>query len=109
MHPVQNSPECFWRTRRVWFRHRIRPEQALEVGREECGIVRTLAPDAPEGKAVLGESDVPHLPADVTDPAKRNPEPVVGFGLIEQPEGVVAGEDDLFDGESQPGHFYFSF
>src|SRR5262249_25768729 len=29
--------------------------------------------------------------------------------LVEQPEGVVSGEDDLLDGELQPGHDYFSF
>src|SRR5262249_13686325 len=29
--------------------------------------------------------------------------------LVEQPNGVVPGEDDLLDGELQPGHGYFSF
>ena len=33
----------------------------------------------------------------------------VGGRLVEQPDGVVAGEDDLLDGELQPGHGYFSF
>src|SRR5262249_48776226 len=90
-------------------RHRVRPEQALEVGREECVIVRPLAPDAPERQAVLGEGDVAHLPGDVADAAGRLSEPLVGGRLVEQADGVVAGEDDLFDGELQPGHDYFSF
>src|SRR5262249_52034180 len=82
------------------------PEQALEVGREEYAVVGPLVSDAPESQAVLGEGDVADLPGDVADPARREPEPVVGGRLVEQPDGVVAGEDDLFDGELQPRHGY---
>lgn len=45
----------------------------------------------------------------VADAARRLPEPLVSGSLVEQPDGVVAGEADLLDGELQPGHGYFSF
>jgi len=40
MHPVQHRPEFGWGIRRVRLRHRVRPEQALEVGRKECVLRR---------------------------------------------------------------------
>src|SRR5262249_39386322 len=109
MHPVQHRPEFGRGIRRVRLRHRTRPEQALEFGREECVVVRPLAPDAPQRQAVLGEGDVADLPGDVADAARRQPKPLVGGRLVEQPDGVVPGEDNLLDGELQPGHGYFSF
>src|SRR5262249_48626938 len=45
-----------------------------------------------------------HLPADMTDTARRHPIPVLGLGLVEQSKRVVAGEDDLVDGELNAIH-----
>src|SRR5205823_13214226 len=45
----------------------------------------------------------------VADAARRLPEPVGRRRLVEQPDGVVAGEDDLLDCELEPRHGYFSF
>ena len=99
MHSVQYRPEFGWGIRRACLRHRVRTEQALEVGREECVIVRPLAPDAPQRQAVLGEGDVAHLPGDMADAARRQPKPLVGGRLVEQSKGVVPGDDDLLDGK----------
>jgi hypothetical protein len=50
-----------------------------------------------------------HLPADVTDAARRLSKPLGCGSLIEKPDGVIAGKDDLLDGKLQTGHDYFSF
>src|SRR5262249_44721594 len=58
---------------------------------------------------VLGEGDVAHLPGDVADATWRLPEPLGRRRLVEQPDGVLAGKDDLLDGELESGHDYASF
>src|SRR5262249_50284269 len=45
----------------------------------------------------------------MTYTAWRLSQPLRWGRLIEQPGGVLAGEDNLVDGELQPGHDYCSF
>src|SRR5262245_52876878 len=45
-----------------------------------------------------------HLPADVTDAARRLSKPLDPRRLIQQPEGVVASKDDLLDGQLESIH-----
>src|SRR5262249_49502526 len=109
MHPVQHRPEFGGRVGRACLWHRGHPEQAPEVGPEECGIATLLAANAPQGQAILPVGDVPHLPGDVADAARRLLKPLGCRGLVEQSDGVVASEDDLFDRQLKSRHGYFSF
>src|SRR5438270_13983441 len=111
MHPIQHRPDFGWSEvfRRVSVRHRIRAEQAHELLREQALILWLLPSNAPQRQPVLGKGQMAHLPCDVTDTARRLSKPVGWGRLIEKPKGVVAGEDDLLDGELQSGHGYFSF
>src|SRR5262249_38899114 len=45
MYTVQHRPKFAWRVCRISLRHRVRPEQTPEVGREEFGIAGPLSPD----------------------------------------------------------------
>jgi len=50
-----------------------------------------------------------HLPGDMSDAARRLPEPL-GYGrMVKKSDGMVAGKNDLLDGKLQAGHDYFSF
>jgi hypothetical protein len=57
----------------------------------------------------LLEGDGAHLPGEVADAIGRLAEPLVRRRLVEQSDGVVAGEDELLDGKLESGHDYFSF
>src|SRR5579871_1316877 len=109
MNPVQHHPEFGGGISRIRLRHRVRTEQALEFGREECAVIRPLAPDAPKRQAVLGEGYVADLPGDVADTASRQSKPFVSGRSVEQPDGVIPGKDDLFDGVLKSSHDYSSF
>jgi len=101
MNSIQDRPNFAWRgvLGRVSLRHRLRPEEANEVLRDKGFVLRLLSPNAPQGQPVLGKCQMTDLPADMTDAARSYPKPVGGGRLIEQPDGVVTSEDDLFDGE----------
>src|SRR5438045_1727147 len=64
-----------------------------------CIILGLFPSNAPKRQAVLGESDVAHLPGDVAEPARRLSKPLGHRRLVEQPQRVVAGEVDLLYGQ----------
>jgi hypothetical protein len=55
-------------------------------------------------QTVLGKSQMTHLPCNVADTAWRLSKPLRCWCLIEKPNGVVAGKDDLLNGKLQAGH-----
>jgi hypothetical protein len=99
MHPVKHGPEVR-RARvlgRVGVRHRLVPEEAPVRLRDQFAVLGLDSSNAPQRQAVLGIRQVADLPADVTDPAGRLPKPLGHGSLVEEFDGVVAGEDDLLD------------
>lgn len=110
MHPVKHGPEVRWAgvLGRIGVRHRLVPEEAAVRLRDQIAVLGLHSSNAPQGQPVLGIRQVTDLPADMTDPGGRLPKPL-GYGrLVEKPDGVCAGEDDLLDAELQAGHASFS-
>src|SRR5262249_55402690 len=93
---------------RVGVRHRLVPEKAPVRLRDQFAVLGLRSSDAPQHQAVLGSRQGADLPTDVTDPAGRLPKPLGHGSLAGKFDGVVAGEDDLLDGQFQPGHVYIS-
>lgn len=58
---------------------------------------------------ILRKGDMTHLPADVADTARRHLKPICCWCLIEKPDSVFAGKDDLLNDKLKAGHDYFSF
>src|SRR5262249_40470635 len=99
VHPVQHRLDLGWSRvlGRVSLRHRVGPEEPKELLREQAGVFRLLPANAPKRQPVLGKSDMANLPADVADAAWRLSKPLGLRGLVKQPDGVVAGKDDLLN------------
>ena len=103
MHPIEDGPNFdFVRVfGGIDVGHRSVSEQAKEVLTDQVGILGLLPTNAFRGEPVLGKSQLPHLPGDMADPARRLSKPI-GWGcLIERPDRVVAGEGNLLDGKLQ--------
>lgn len=94
MHLVQHGPDFGLSgvLGRVSVRHRIRPEEAQELLREQAIVLRLLPSDAPKRQPVLRKSDMTHLPADMTDAARRLSKPLGCRRLIEKTESVIAAK-----------------
>src|SRR5262245_45002169 len=89
---------------RVGVRHGVRAELAREVLREQRIVPGLQSANAPQRQPVLCARQVADLPRAVTDPDRRHAKPLVSGRLVEEAQGVVAGEDDLLNGQLQAGH-----
>jgi hypothetical protein len=86
----------------IW--HRVRPEEGQVLLRDQIGVLRLRTSNIAECKAVLGKREVADLPGDVADAAWRLPKPIGRWGVVQEVDCVVAGEDDLLDGQLQSAH-----
>src|SRR5260221_10713880 len=77
---------------RIRDRHGVPFEWGLKLHWNQSFVVSSLAPNSNQGKPILPNSQMAHLPGDMGNPARRLDKPVRFFCLVEQAERIVAGK-----------------
>jgi hypothetical protein len=80
-------------------RHGVPPKQTQELFGDELRILRLCPPNAIQSKSILRHRQVADLPGDMGNTSCWLAKPVLSLCVIQEPDGVVAGEHDLLDGQ----------